>query len=141
MARELILIRDGNRLSARDPWSEEKLLQIKAGVDVFATITQPRSLKQLKFWWALLHKVAANHPTLITAELVMQEIKIKGRMFDPVVGQDGRLYYVMRSIAMQSMDHGEFTELMDKVMKPILREHILPGVDSDALIREVMESL
>jgi hypothetical protein len=141
MARQLIMRRDGNRLAPAEPWSEEQLMLLSPNKDVLVQVKQARSLPQMKFMWAMLKKIADNHPTLSTAEQIMFEIKRHGRLFKPVVSADGRLFYVMESIAFEAMDQAQFQEFFDKVLRPIVREHILPGVSNERLIAEVMETL
>ncbi len=139
--KELVMRAENGRLVPRDPWSHELVLGMKRDADVLVSAKQARNIKQTRFMYALLHKIADNHATLRTADAVMHEIKIQARLFDPIVGQNGKLFYVMRSLSFAAMDGVEFTNLFERQIKPIIRDHILPGVSDELLVQHVMETL
>ena len=53
MTTELAMRRDGNRLAAVDPVSEEELMRVPTTKDVLVTIKSPRNVRQFKLAWAL----------------------------------------------------------------------------------------
>jgi hypothetical protein len=141
---------DGGRLVPRDPYSDEIVRGLRRDADVLVQVKQARSVQQVRFLYALLHKIAANHPELRSPDAIMHEIKIRARLFDPIVktftdrhtGEiKTQMFLAMRSLSFATMDGAEFNDLFERQIKPIIREHILPGVADDELIREVMETL
>lgn len=137
-------------LVPRDPYSDEIVRSLSADRDVMVKVHQARSVQQVRFMYALLNKIAENHPTLRTPDAIMHEVKILAKLFDPVVRStmdprtgevQTKMFMVMRSLSFAAMDHAEFKEFFDKQFKPIIREHILPGVSDEALMREIMETL
>lgn len=137
---KVVVVSDGRSLLPRDPYSEEIIRSMPRGVDAMAELRQPRSLKQMRFIMAMAHKVASTHPTLVTVNQVIHELKIRSRMFDPFVGVNGKLYYALRSIAFETMDQTEFAQVWES-WRRIIKEELLPGIDDAGLVREMMETL
>ena len=136
---KIVVQSDGRALWPRDPFSEEIVLKM-GRTDAMAEVRQPRSLKQMRFIYAIARKVADNRPTLTTTAQVIHELKIRSRMFDPFVGQNGKLYYALRSVAFETMDQTEFSQIWQS-WRRIIIEELLPGVTNEGLIAEVMETL
>jgi len=139
--KEVIVRAENGRLHPRDPHSQEIILGLSRDVDVMAKIWQPRNLQQTRFMYALLNKIARTHPDLTTPEAILHHFKIFARLFDPIVGHDGRTYIVPRSLSFTSMDQAEFQQIFEHQFKPFIRERVLPGVTDADLYREVMDSL
>jgi len=109
------------------------------GSEVLLTFTLPRSLPQLKLYWALVKIAYDNNDVLTSKEetsdcikmacglVEVQHIKFKGEWFKrkkPL------------SIAFESMEQGEFNEFFDRAMSYVCEE-LVPGLDPETLEQEV----
>lgn len=135
---QLILRRKGLGWFPADPVSEDRTVGVPAGSDTLFTASMPRNLKQLKAVHILLKKVADNHPQFTTVEALKRELKVRCKMFDPFVGANGKLYFALRSIAVEAMDQIEFTAVWEQWKRVIVTE-ILPGISDEALVAELAE--
>jgi hypothetical protein len=143
---KLVVVSDGRALLPRDPYSAEVVASMPRGQDAMAEIRQPRSLKQLRFLYAMARKIADNHAIYTTVPAVIYQLKIRSGMFEPIIAADtmqpskSKIYYTVKSTAFESMDAVEFGQIFDQ-WRRIIREELLPGVSDEGLVREIMETL
>ncbi len=119
------------------PVFEDDFQHIKGGVEVKVVATTPRSLRQLKFAWALATKVAEACDWLDTKEDAMDCILIEARHFR-------RIFDPRRQIAILrpkptnfgAMDGTQYTRLLGR-MKHAIVTQILPNVEWSSLVAEI----
>ena len=140
MGERLVVRREFSRLvpvSSRD-W--DLLQQFPAGVEFAAQLSRPRSLRQHRFFWALLSKVIENHPHYTRPEQLLLWLKTKLGYVDEVVSHEGGVLMRVSSISFDSMDQDKFKQFFNAAVDVILIE-ILPTTTRDELLREVENML
>lgn len=137
MSTEIAMRRDGNRLTAVDPISDEELQKIPLGKDVLVTVRSPRNIRQFKLAWALAKKVSDACEFLPDSETAMDWLKIKARHVKMI--QDPRtqqLAIIPKSIAFASLSQDGFKRVFDRMVYVVCAE-IIPGLDEGKLRAEI----
>lgn len=143
---KLVVVSDGRSLFPRDPYSAEVIASMPRGQDAMAEIKQPRSLKQMRFIYAMARKVADNHSAYTTVPQVMTQLKIRSGMFEPMIVADtaniskSKIVYVIKSTAFESMDATEFGQVWER-WRLIIKNELLPGITDEGLINEIINTL
>jgi hypothetical protein len=109
---------------------DDALREIKkfpVGTVVKCEISRPRSLKQLRYYWALCALVASNHAELQTREQVDQTIRILSGHVDTFKVKD-YLVQVPKRIAFSQLEQEEWEEYLSRAKDVVLSE-LLPGVE------------
>ena len=130
-------------------------------------VVRPRSQQHHRLFFALLKIVSDNHPDGASVDMLLDIIKLgvghttlvklPQRVLGRIIAQlmpwlkqfipssylditlRGDVYYaVPKSISFAAMDEDEFGEFFNKAVDYIIAE-ILPGIDKDALTREVYD--
>jgi hypothetical protein len=116
---------------------EDDFRAVKNDNDVKCVVSQPRSIKQHRFAWALATKVAEACDFLDTKDDAMEYMLIESRhsriIHDPL---RGITYARAKSINWASMDGTAFTKLM-KRLTHVVATHIVPGIDKAELRKEI----
>lgn len=138
MATEVWLQRRMNHLVPANAQSEKLLAKLPTDRWVKAKVTNPRNLKHLRKYFALLDAVFPHQtmwPTFnkfrakFEEALGLGEYHINGR---------GERYFEPDSISFAAMDQTEFDEFYARAVELILTR-IIPNADSADLDREVNE--
>lgn len=137
MADTFYMRRKGGRLEPCSLMDEEALNEFPEGKDLTVTVKRARSLKQHRFFWALLQKVVDNHAEYYKPEQLLLWIKIRLGYVDEVKFHDDKIWWVAKSISFNSMGQDEFRKFFDTALDVILAEVIL--VDRSDFLREVEE--
>jgi hypothetical protein len=140
MAVEVLLVRDGQRLSAADPLSAEIISEFKHKEVLTATIRRPRNPKHHRKLFALLKVVFEAQSSFATLEQLLSAIKLAVGLFDTGMTIDKVPYVVPKSISFASMDQAQFTVVYDKMVDVILTK-IIPNVSRTELEAQVHEIL
>lgn len=120
---------------------EEEFSAIKNDSDVKAVVSQPRSLKQHKFAWALATKVAEACDFLESKDDAMNYMLIESRHARFIYDQRRDISYaVPKPTNWGAMDGTAFTKLL-KRMTHVVGTHIVPGIDNGALRAEIERML
>jgi len=90
------------------------LRHIKVGEYCKVRVTKPRNLAQHRLYWALCDLVAQNHPEIQDRETASGVIKLEAGWVETVKSQDGKIYFLPKSISFSSMDQVQFQEYMDR---------------------------
>jgi len=122
------------------PMDSDALARFPSGKDLSVRVTQARSVPQHRLYWSMLTLVADNLDQPINAEALHEWIKDKLDYVDLVRQRNGTTVRVTRSIAFDKMQQPEFREFFDKAVTMLI-EHIIPGLDSEALEREARAML
>jgi hypothetical protein len=137
----ILVQRRGEFLLPHSPMDGERIRELPAGKALKAVVTQPRrSNPQLRLYWSMLGLVAANLDQDIEAEALHDWLKLKLGLVTYIRQRNGKAVAVPKSVAFDKMEHPEFTAYFDKV-KLLLIEHLIPGLNSQALEREARAML
>lgn len=122
MSTTVTLRRKGRSLYPVDPVSEDLLLEIGAERDVVCEIKVARSAKQLRWLFCLLHLVADNADDWDgDVDDLLTWLKVSARMIEPVLGHDGELIYVLKSISFAGMGQEKFNRTINRFLEIIER--------------------
>jgi len=116
---------------------ESDFAAIKMDAQVKAIVTQPRSLRQLKFAWSLATKVAEACDWLHEKEDAMDEILIAARhcrrIFDPL---RNTVRWKPLPTNFAAMDGVAYTKLL-KRMVYVVCDRFIPGMTDETMIAEI----
>lgn len=121
-----------------DEAGEDALRKIKNGATIQVEIKQPRNVKFLRLYWALIGLVWDNldHAVYPTPENLSDRLKIALGVCTHFRLKDGTEGYQAGSIAFAKMNEAAFSAFYDRVADKLASEW-LPGVTSEELKREV----
>jgi hypothetical protein len=133
----LILYKDRGALWPAGDDDRVALGRLDSRKPVKAKLSMARNLRRLRLYWAVINRVAENHPfySLAGSDPLHEYIKMRLGLVDCVVYHDGSTRLKPRSIALDAMQETEFKTFLDRALDVICTE-ILPGVDRDDLMRE-----
>jgi hypothetical protein len=101
--------------------------RIPVGTTVRCEITRPRSVPQLRHYWALCALVAQNHETLQTREQVDQALRILTGHVD-IVKLGDQVVQLPRRIAFAKLSQDEWAAYLSRAKDAVV-QHLLPGVE------------
>ncbi|HYE38258.1 hypothetical protein [Methylocaldum sp.] len=134
------MVRRGSFLAPVAPLDSDQLSKLPVGKPLAVRVTRARSVPQLRLYWSMLGLVAENLDQPITDDDLHEWVKGKLGYAAPVKQRNGEVVNVTRSIAFDKMDQQSFQAFFDKA-KALLVEHIIPGLESEALEREARAML
>jgi hypothetical protein len=116
---------------------EEDFTHVKLGAEINVEATTPRSLRQLKFAWALATKIEKGCDWVDSKEDAMDFMLIEARHFR-------RIYDPLRNVAILkpkptnfgAMDGTEYTRLLKRLVH-VAVTIMIPGMDDAELIAEI----
>ena len=135
----VMLRKHAGALKAADEASAEALAGIKMGEVVSCQIKRPRNLAHHRLFWALMQKVAENQSHYADAEQVCAAFKIATGHCDYVQTSHG-MVGIPKSISFSKMSQEEFRAFFNKALD-YLTTHVIPGLDSKTLEREVNDMI
>lgn len=100
-------------------------LALKEGVQYLAEIRRPRSLKQLKMYWAMISYVFDSQEVYQTEEELSDHLKIMAGFCHRFEAPDGIIVCRPHSLSFESMKQHRFNEYMDIFIGFIMRS-VLP---------------
>ena len=132
---DLYLIKTLTGLKPADQISEDKYKKIALNETRKYKVTKPRNLGFHKKYFVLLNLVFENQDEYKTQEELLDNIKIKLRMYDIKKSFDGKPYPKLHSISFANMDQYKFEKFYKKTLT-VLSDFI--KVDSYELEQEVI---
>lgn len=137
----IMVQRRGEFLLPDSPADGARIRELPAGKALKARVTQPRrSSPQLRLYFSLLDVVAENLDQDVSGDDLHEWMKLKLGLVTPIRQRNGEISYVPKSVAFDKMEHAEFTTYFDRV-KQLVVEHLIPGLNSEALEREARAML
>lgn len=133
---EIYLKRTLTGFVADDEAAASSMRRIPVGTTVRCEIVKPRSVAQLRMYWAMCSLVAMNHAELQTREQVDQALRLLTGHVDLVKVGD-KVLQLPRRIAFSTLSQDEWTEYLSRA-KDAVCEHLLPGVDGDEIQNEIL---
>jgi len=119
-----------------DEAGEDALKAIPNGEIVKVKWSRPRNLKHHRLYWALMSILWQNQSRYATIEELSDVVKCWTGHCTVIQG-NGREIRIPKSISFAKMDQTEFSQYWDRVVEFAVTR-IIPGLDRDDLIREVM---
>lgn len=118
------------------PVWEDDVANIKEGVDVKVVATTPRSIRQLKFAWALAKKIADACDWLHDKDDAMYAMLVGAKHCRWLTYPDGKS--VLRALPTNfgAMDGTLYSRLLNRMIYVAVTE-IVPGMDESALKAEI----
>lgn len=132
----IMMVRRGSFLAPFTPFDSELLERFAAGKPIRAKLTQPRSVQQLRLYRAMLNVVVANLDQDITDDDLHEWMKLKLGYTKPIRQRNGQIVEVAASVAFDKMDQKTFQEFFTAAKRLVI-EHLIPGLKSEHLEREV----
>jgi hypothetical protein len=137
----IMVQRRGSFLMPEAPLDGEALQALPAGKALAITVRQPRrSSRQNRLYRGLLTVVAENLDQDITADDLHEWMKMRLGLTREVKQRNGEIVTVTRSVSFDKMEHDVFTAYFDRA-KRLIVEHLIPGLNSEALEREAYAML
>lgn len=120
---------------------EDDFEHVKMGVEVQVRVTSPRSLRQLKFAWALASKISEACSWVETKEDCMDFMLIEAKHFR-------RIYDPLRKVAVLkpkptnfgAMDGMEYTRLLKRLVH-VAVTIMVPGMNDAELQAEILQMI
>jgi hypothetical protein len=137
----IMVQRRGSFLMPEAPLDGEALMALPAGKALAITVRQPRrSSAQNRLYRGLLTVVADNLDQEIGPDDLHEWMKMRLGLTREVKQRNGQIVTVTRSVSFDKMEHDEFTRYFDRA-KRLIVEHLIPGLNCDALEREARAML
>jgi hypothetical protein len=135
-----MVIRRGTFLVPEAPIDGELIEAFPAGKPLRLSITQPRSIPQMRLYWSMLRLVADNLDSTVTTEALHNWIKMRCGVSAAIPLRNGETDYVPGSIAFDKMDQDQFQAFMDRALDLIVG-HLIPGLAKPTLEAEARAML
>ena len=137
---ELLMLKKSGVLWPASDDAAEALRGIKNGSIIKTKVTQPRNTRHHRLFFLLLKKVVENSDEYETTEALLIALKIALGHVNTIIGHDGQVYHVPKSIAFHKMDQIEFNQFYDRCVAVICK-YFLPGVSDQELRKEVQSMI
>lgn len=134
---KIFLKKHMNSLFPADEEATEFLKGVKSGVVFSAEIRRPRNYENHKRYFSLLNLVVENQENFKNVEQLKEAIKFELRHTEMMRKMDGTFIEVAKSINFASMNEHDFQIFFSKSIDVVI-QHILPGIDKEDLINEVL---
>jgi hypothetical protein len=100
------------------------------GVQVRLNVTQPRSVRENRFYWVSLQNLIDAGADFPSAEVMHQAIKLELGYVTPVKTMSSGVHFIPSSTSFERMDQSEFKRFMKQADELLLRTY---GVGFDEL--------
>ena len=137
MAHRLAMQRIGDRLCPADDIQREEFQKIPMNDNVMVEIKKARHPQHHRLFFALLNLTIHNTEDFPSVDLLLTWLKIKLGHVETVIWEEGKTYYVPKSISFTSMDQMEFREFFDRAIDVIVQKY---GWDRPALLQEIQNA-
>ena len=138
---DLFLKRTLGGFAAADDASLDAIRSYRLNDIYRATVVRPRNLKNHRRYWALVNMCFQNCEGYKSPDQLHQHLKILAGHCMPVVSKaTGETWLIPNSISFGSMDEAEFQAFWGRCIKAVC-EHILPGIEIDAVQYEIEKIL
>ena len=117
-----------------DEVQAETMQRLGLDKDVLIHARQPRNPKFHRLAFALFQITVANTEVFQNIDALLRWLKIKLGHVETIIGEDGKVYYELKSIAFASMSEPEFRSFFDGAMDLIVQKF---GFDRPTLLNEI----
>jgi hypothetical protein len=107
------------------------LERLRRGQDVMVDVRTARNILHHRLFFAILNKLVENTDFFVGIEDALRAVKIGCQLVDTVIDDTGKVYYILRSIAFESMDQTEFSTLFDAAIKLVCNRWLVGTKEED----------
>lgn len=133
---KFLAVRTYNTLKAVDDRGRDVLSKIKPGKIVTVEVKQPRNLKELKFYFALVDLLFEQQSVFLTPDDLDEEIRICIGHCTRKTRQNGEIQVKAKSLQFGKLDQYNWRSFLDAAIR-FACEHIVPGLPETTLKKEV----
>lgn len=137
---DILMHRRGSFLAPLAPMDSDALAKLPSGKALKVKVTRARSVPQHRLYFSMLNLVCENLDSPIQPKALHEWVKLRCGVSADIPLKNGKVDIVPGSISFEEMDQTEFQAFFDKA-KELIIEHIIPGLNSDALEREARAML
>jgi hypothetical protein len=143
--QEVMWVELGQDLALRPAreYDAQVLKQYSVGKRLRCRLTQPRSGRQQRFYWAMLRHLLPHQSHYFTVESLHRGIKLKLGLVEEVHLHDGAVWTVEASTSYDAMDGSRFQEHINATIDLFITE-IAPSMDreaANALLADIEEMI
>lgn len=131
-------VRRGMGLFPASPEAQEIVSSIKDGSECLGEFRSVRNIRQLRLFFAMLHVIVENTDFFETIDQAKQAIKLATHEADIVIDETGKVFYVLRSIALESMPQDRFNRFFARAIHVVLTRWLI-GMEESELRQEIEE--
>lgn len=131
-----VFIRRGMGMFPVNEDGEEIVRAIKDGKECMGEFWPSRRPKQHRLFFAMLKLLVDNTDVFPSVETALRAVKLALGEADEFTCRDGRIIWVLRSIAFESCDQARFSRLFDDALH-LITDRWLIGMGAEDLRREV----
>lgn len=140
MAAEGAFLKKGGALWPMDPEASAIVRSLKQGQMAMCSVRVPRSVKQQRFIFALLHEIIKHTERWYDVDDLKRFLLIRTRMYHLRVMPDGSVVLELQRTNFGAMDHVQFQRVWAR-WRYIIRTEILPEIDDEALRTTVLAEI
>lgn len=119
--------------------SQQDIAPAKMDSEVVCSFYSPRNLEQLRYLWALVHKVSDNSDRWLDKDEAMRDLKLRAGYCKLVFSSKTR-ELELKPKSLTRISDEQLRSLTEKITGIILEE-ILPGMKANDLRREIEDML
>lgn len=134
MPLALVMRRVGEVLVPMDELQAEKLLRLSPDKEVTVEVKQSRNPGHHRLLFALLNKVVENTEDFDDVKHLSRWIKIALGHVETMIGPDGKVYYMPKSISFAAMGQEKFNPFFNRALDLMVARY---GFDRPALLAEI----
>lgn len=97
------------------------------------TAATPRSIRQLRFYWASLDECVENQEFYLASPPLHMWLKHRCGLYSKIIFHDGKVHIELDSTGVEKMEAGPFNDYLDKALHLLCTE-ICPGMERKRLI-------
>src|SRR5215831_126629 len=117
------------------PMAQEDVALAKMGEEVMCSFSSPRTLKQLRYLWTLVSKVADNTDAFVDKDHAMERLKIAVG-FSRFVENPFSGEIELKAKSLKRLSAEKLRDLTDKIIAVVCRD-VIPGMEENALRAEI----
>jgi hypothetical protein len=140
MPAEGAFVKRGGALWPTDPESRAILRSLKQGGQAMVSVRVPRSIKQHRFVFALLHEIVKHCDRFYDVDDLKRFLLIRTRMYHLRTMPDGSVVLELSHVNFGAMDQVMFARCWER-WKYIIRTEILPDIDTEALRTTILAEI
>ncbi len=134
MPLTLTMRRVGEVLAPMDELQAKELMRLSPDKEVTVEVKQSRNPKHSRLFHALVHKVVENTEDFKDEKHLRTWLKIALGHVETMIGPDGKVYYMPKSIAFAAMGQPEFSRFFEGALDLMVTRY---GFDRPALLAEI----
>jgi hypothetical protein len=132
-----VWVRKGGGFYPVDDEGRDILNSVPEGKEIMGEFAPRRNVGQHRLFFALI-KILVDNDVFENTESALLALKIATGEWDTFINGDGKVFYVPRSLAFESMDGARFKRFFDRALHVILTKY-MHGSDEAMLRQQVLD--